>query len=352
MGLTMDHRNAQDLLAAYALDAVDADEVARARRPPRRVPVVRRAPSPCCAAPPPSWPACTPTTRRHGSASRTLRAAAERRARPLIEPADAVEVHGIEADRLALLLATITDRTSGCVSAGPMFPDWTVHDLTAHLAATETLLAAQLGVHDLSPDTATTAEPPGPRGRRPPPRARAHRRRRRVQRGGDGRVAGRHHLARLRRARHHRPGSASSCPSTIALTHRAFEIWTHADDIRVALGLDRLPPPPSSLVTMSRTVLDGLPFMMLVADAEHPGRVAELQPHRLGRRHLHHRPRHRRRRRSRAAESPDVHVELDVVDFCRAIGDRIEPSGLSYHTTGDTRLGADLIRSLPVLAIL
>jgi len=348
MGLTMDHRKAQDLLAAYALDAVDADEVATLD--------AHLAECPACAGTvallrgtAAELAAITSHQPPDHLRDQTLAAAATRRSRPLIEPADAIEVHGIEADRLGQLLTTITD-DQWTVSAGPAFPDWTVHDLTAHLAATETLLATQLGIGDLSPDTAAEAE------------ARAHEAVARHRRLLPIAAVGEFNAASsaVSQAVTTSPafdGAATitwvgvELPVDLALTHRAFEIWTHADDIRVALGVDRLPPPPSSLVTMSRTVVDGLPFMMLVAEAEHPGRVAEL--HLTG---------------SGGGtftialgadggvvpfvEAPDVRVEIDVVEFCRAIGDRVEPAGVTYRTTGDSRLGADLIRSLPVLAIL
>ena len=133
------------------------------------------------------------------------------------------------------------------------------------------------------------------------------------------------------------------------LTQRAFETWTHADDIRSALGLDPVPPPASSLATMSRTVLDGLSLMLLVAGADQAGRAARIEL--TG-------PGGGTYTVAVVADGtvmayqgePDLHLSVDVVDFCRAIGDRVPPDGLAYRAAGDADLAADIVRSLPVLA--
>src|SRR5262249_55004898 len=61
-----------------------------------------------------------------------------------------------------------------------------------------------------------------------------------------------------------------------ALTQRGFEIWTHADDIRAAVGLDAVPPPAGSVRTMSGAALDTLPFMLSAAGVDAGGRRARV----------------------------------------------------------------------------
>ena len=51
-------------------------------------------------------------------------------------------------------------------SVGPDFPDWTVQDLAAHLAASEAVLATQLGVEPFTPERGP-ARRPGPTRRWP-----------------------------------------------------------------------------------------------------------------------------------------------------------------------------------------
>jgi uncharacterized protein (TIGR03083 family) len=347
MGLTMDHRTALELLGAHALDALEPAEadavdahLATCAACAGTLALLRGTAAELAAL----TPAPPPDHLRH----EVLALAASRAQRPVEDRGDPLDVHGIEADRLARLLTSLVD-DAWTTDAGPAFPDWTVHDLAAHLAATETLLAAQLGVDGLTPDRATAAE------------ARAHEavaRHRRLEPAAAVAEFVAAATAVTRAASIALIGgpplvqwAGTELPLDVALTHRAFEIWTHADDIRTALGRDRAAPPPASLTTMSRTVLDGLPLMMAVAEADHPGRVVEL-------------------RLTGAgggtytlvlgldggvvplSDAPDAHLEIDVVDFCRAIADRADPSGVTYRTTGDSRLGADLVRSLPVLAVL
>ena len=110
-----------------------------------------------------------------------------------------------------------------------------------------------------------------------------------------------------------------------ALTQRAFEIWTHADDIRAALGLPLVPPPPaSSLETMSSTVVEMIPIMLAVNEVTAEGRLARIvltgdgggaYDIALG------------FADTVGSPTPDVTVELDVVDFCRAVGDRLPADG-------------------------
>ena len=105
-----------------------------------------------------------------------------------------------------------------------------------------------------------------------------------------------------------------------ALTQRAFEIWTHADDIRAAVGLDPVPPPAPSLETMSHTAVETIPIMLSARGIDGEGRRARIvltgagggsYDIALG------------FSDTVDGSEPDVEVELDVVDFCKAVGDRL-----------------------------
>ena len=145
------------------------------------------------------------------------------------------QLHLIEASRLVSLLAELSG-PQWQDPIGPALPGWNVQDLAAHLAASEALLAAELGVEPFTPEVEDQPTARADAGRRAPPHPDA----------ADT-------LAELRPPT---PVSARPWPTSAptpsaplvswfgldltlghALTQRAFEIWTHADDIRAAVGM-------------------------------------------------------------------------------------------------------------------
>ncbi len=348
-----DHEAIQSLLAPYALDAVDVSEELEieahldtcpecvAALADLRATVDLLATLTGASAEPPGA----------ALAERTLAAAlATRPARAVdLSPLD---VHLIESSRLTALLASLQpDQWTAAI--GPDLPDWDVHDLAAHLAATESLLAEQLGAPSFTPEVDD----------QPTPRAHA--------------AVARHRTLPAAQVQHELETAyslvqdagaarrAEAASRTVVwfgldftvddvLVQRAFEIWTHADDIRQALDLPCLPPPPPSLAVMSATAVQLLPLLLATSGVDAQGRRARitldgdggatfdldlgLEPTSVA--------------DAPTAPTPDLVLELDVVDFCRSLADRLPPDELSYRATGDTDLAAALVAALPALAVL
>ena len=66
-------------------------------------------------------------------------------------------------------------------------------------------------------------------------------------------------------------------PTRVALLVRAFETWTHADDIRRAIGAGMVAPPPASLLTMAHTACGFVPSLLAARGAFHPGRLVRFR---------------------------------------------------------------------------
>jgi uncharacterized protein (TIGR03083 family) len=343
--MSIDHRTADSLLAAYVLDAVDVDEalavedhLARCEICADNVAAMRAATEPLAVGVELAPPA---HLRDQVLAAARLRRPAEPRA---YEPA---EVHLIESSRLLLMMQRLDD-SHWARPVGSYFPGWTVQDLAAHLASSEALLAIQLGVDPATPETED----------QPEPRAHAAVARHRGLRPA-GTLA---ELTEVYRLVQHAVAALGPAAATRivqwfgfdlslghALTQRAFEIWTHADDIRAAVGLDPVPPPARSLETMSQAAVETIPIMLSAHAVDGEGRRALIvltgagggrYDIALG--------------LSDTAEGsePDVEIELDVVEFCKAVGDRLTAAEIDYRATGDVDLAAGIVRALPALAVL
>jgi len=128
---------------------------------------------------------------------------------------------------------------------------------------------------------------------------------------------------------------------------RAFEAWVHADDLRLAAGLAGTRPDERHLGLMSDLARRILPLALAVAGREHDGKTARLVltgpgggdwlvPMGAG----------------EVTVPPDVTVTADVVEWCRLVGDRIAPEALRVQVDGDDALGRDLVAAAPALATL
>jgi uncharacterized protein (TIGR03083 family) len=121
------------------------------------------------------------------------------------------------------------------------------------------------------------------------------------------------------------------------LVVRAFELWTHENDIRTALELPPSVPDPSTLALMTRLAVQLLPHGAIRA-----GSIAgpvdlhlvllgsgggtwdvPLKPH-----------------DGDGANAEDVVVVVDAVDFCRLVANRVDRAELELHVMGD-RVAAD-----------
>jgi uncharacterized protein (TIGR03083 family) len=111
---------------------------------------------------------------------------------------------------------------------------------------------------------------------------------------------------------------------------RAFELWTHENDIRAAVGLTASAPDPSTLRLMTELAVQLLPVGMARAG----GRPDPVDLHLVltgaggGTWDV--------ALAERAGESgvPDVAVVADAVGFCRLVANRIGPDELRAHLSG------------------
>jgi uncharacterized protein (TIGR03083 family) len=355
MGMT-DHEAVQSLLAPYALDAVDVDEVleieAHLDTCPECVVTLTelRETVVLLAALPEASRADRPDP---ALAARTMAAAlAHRPARPVtVAPADA---HLIESSRLVALVAALAP-AQWSVGVGDAFPDWSVQDLVAHLAASEALLAELLGAPSFTPEVAD----------QPTPRAHAAVDRHRSWSPAQTRAELERAYSLVQAATLDLGDAVSAHPVPWfglelslgdVLIQRAFEIWTHADDIRRALALPLLPPPAPSLALMSATAVEGVPLLLAAAGVDAEGRTARLTLDGAGGAaydlDLSLEPGPAAVSGATFGATPDVSLELDVVDFCRSVADRLPADQLHHRVTGDRQLAAALVAALPGLAVL
>ena len=343
-----DHDTTQALLAPYALDAVDVDEALEIEAHldtcidcrdtlselRETVDLLGAATT---SAPPPALQ------------DRIVEAALRRRpARPA--PIAPTQLHLIEASRLVSLLADLP-APRWQTPIGPALPGWNVQDLAAHLAASEALLAAQLGAEPFTPEVED--QPTARAG----PAIERHRTLSPLETLTELETA----YARVTQAvADLGPDAERGTVSWFgldltlgqALTQRAFEIWTHADDIRSAVGMELIAPPAPSLHTMSATAVESIPILLASTGADAEGRRARITLDGPGGdiylvdlgltpdgAHV-------------ADRQPDVSLELDVVTFCRALADRVAPDQVAYRASGDAVLARAIVDSLPALAVL
>ena len=126
---------------------------------------------------------------------------------------------------------------------------------------------------------------------------------------------------------------------------RAFEVWTHNDDIRRALGRPLDAPDGARLALMSDLAVNALPLGLLMTGRPGAKRTARIvltgpgggswsQSLAIG----------------EPAGPPDVLVVADVVDFCRLAARRIPADDLVCHVEGDRQLAADVLAGVAVFA--
>jgi uncharacterized protein (TIGR03083 family) len=357
MGMTDDPRplpETLDDLAAYAADALDAAEAAGVAARIEDDPAaagwagdLRAAAGEYAAAVVVAEPPAA------GVRSRALTAAQRRRAPvPPDAAASPIEVHRVELSRAVLLLCDLAPDDWSRPVDPPELDGWTVHDLAVHLVANESLLAANLGVPVPGmPERATdnegrAAEAQARHRGLPPHQAIAELEA--AAEAADAAVIARGD-ARLDEPIDWWGGRTAT---GIALMIRAFETWTHADDIRRVVGAEPVAPPPSSLLTMTHAACGFVTSLLAVRGAYHPGRFVRFRFDDLG-----------------VAWDIDLGVVGGVVpatdedadvdaaittaalDFCRAVSARLPASGLPHRVEGDATLAAEIVAALPALAV-
>ena len=266
-------------------------------------------------------------------------------------PMSADAVHRIEGERLIELVRSLGADDWDRPVDPPELAGWTVRDLVVHLAAVESYLAAQLGVAEPSvPETQIENEARTyaaiDRHRRLDPGAAVDELERFL-------VAVDDEIERTA-ASLDRPITWWGLEITVAqvLVVRSFELWTHAADIARALGRREPVPPAPALRTMSGLATGWTPLFLAVSGARPPSdddtwvRINLTGPG--GATH------------DIALDSGDVPtsanptatVTLDIVDYCKAVGNRIPDDGVAFAHTGDTQVAVAVISSLPALSTL
>jgi uncharacterized protein (TIGR03083 family) len=312
----------RDLIGAWALEACEADEAA------------------AVAAHLDECPACAAEGRRLRSAvdwlgadrevppalrETVLSAARARRA-----PSAVGTLAGAYARQVAVL-DNLLDGVSPDDWLRPHDKHGTVGGIIAHLTVNDAMLGADLGLPAVAPPS--TPDGAGLRA--------AWRRQTHVISDGLARSAPRlDQPVRL----------ASSGPPPRgqlrdALVQRAFETWTHHDDIAVAVGRGPATPSPEQVRRIVDLAVRLLPRALAARGASRPNRCARLALDGPG-----------------GGEwivplggpgpfeaEPDVTIFADAVEFTRLVANRRTPVSLRHRVTGDRALAAAV---LPVAATL
>jgi uncharacterized protein (TIGR03083 family) len=285
--------------------------------------------------------------------SRVLREAGLRRPSvPVVAGASPIDVHRVELARAVLLVRDLAADDWDRSVDPPEFAGWTVHDVAVHLAANQSLLAFELGVPVRSiPETATDNE-----GRTAQARAR------------HADLPPAHAVAELEAcaaavdtevvARGEDRLDALiewwGVPTTtrIALLVRAFETWTHADDIRRAVGADVVEPPPASLLTMAHTACGFVPMALAARETSYPGSLVRFRFDDLGDAAWDVDLAVAGSVRPAGDSAVDAEIVVAAAAFCRGMTGRVAVSDLAYDAHGDAQLVRDIVDALPALAVL
>ncbi|WP_239333797.1 maleylpyruvate isomerase N-terminal domain-containing protein [Frankia sp. CiP3] len=348
-----------DLLGAWALDACDTEEAdavaAHVRGCPscaREAATLRQAAA-----------ALTMLTVRADAdawlpppVARVLTAALARRRPASPVPAFAAPF-AAAAGLLESALAEIDETAWGTPSP---VRGWTISDLVAHLAATDGLLAAAIGIAadppvDPHQNTVAHSELVIAHARTRPP---AHSRE--LWRHGVQAIAARLRAEPALASRIVQVGGIEMAVADHLVT-RAFETWIHARDIAQVTGL-RLPNPlgehlhamsglaarlldqlcashalglgtptsggsPAGVVRLTLTGPGGGSWLVRVGAAGHAEAADDA-----------------------ARTPPTAEVSLHTVEFCLLVGDRRTPGDLDVVITGDDALGRRLLALAPALS--
>jgi uncharacterized protein (TIGR03083 family) len=334
--MTTDDTTLDELLGAYALDAVDTAEAAAVEE------YIERAPSAAselarlrnAAAAIGATEAFAPPPELFHS---VLSAARTRRPAHTDDPFLAVYLS--ETARYDALLDTVPPEALDVLT----FNGLTVQELVIHLAAMESAVAAAIGrptVHDVTEDDIER-------------RTAAFVARFRGRSLRDVRALWRVSVNALALWSEDAPPGKRvhvfglPFPREAMLVTRSLETWTHADDIRRALGLELSPPEPEVLHRMANLSVTTMPASLEVVQRAHRGKTARvvltgtgggdwLIP--LG--------------FSETSEEPDVVLTTDVVGWCRVASERLAPQALERHVEGDPALADDLLAASSAFATL
>jgi uncharacterized protein (TIGR03083 family) len=131
-----------------------------------------------------------------------------------------------------------------------------------------------------------------------------------------------------------------------ALVIRAFETWTHLDDIRRTDQRSGYVPEAPVLRSMADLSMRGLPYSLAATGRSRPGESIKVVLTGPGGRtwNVPCAP------GERPTDEPSAVMTVDIVDWCRRFADRIEPDALETQVEGDRDLAADLVAAAPSFA--
>jgi uncharacterized protein (TIGR03083 family) len=205
--------------------------------------------------------------------------------------------------------------------------DLDVHGVVGHLAGVEdhvqAALAGDSAVADVDHVEATQSAARGQVGRTPDETRRTWRA---AADATSALLSARNHLDRVVAVHRMR------LPLGSLLVVRAFELWTHENDIRTAVGLPPSVPDPSTLVLMTQLASRLLPYgVARIENGQVPvdlhlvltgpgGGTWDLE---LGKRVA-----------GTAPQVPEVTIVAEALGFCRLVANRIRPADLDAHLSG------------------
>ena len=128
-----------------------------------------------------------------------------------------------------------------------------------------------------------------------------------------------------------------------ALVIRAFETWTHLDDVRRTTARETYVPRPAVVRSMADLSMRVVPYALAVNGMARPGESMKFVltgpgggswdvPLAPG---------------EHPADDPATVVTVDVIDWCNRFADRLEPDALSMHVEGDRAAATDVVLAAP-----
>lgn len=277
-----------------------------------------------------------------GSLAR-LRTAAQSRRRPAIATPAYAAPYAAQVAALDLMLSDLAPEDWHRIAA---YGELTVHDLIAHLAATDGLVAARLGL---------AVQPPAEPGETLAARTAAVLR---FERGRPAEQTRRSWRAQADAVCRSLVGDPSPGTGTVvsgerlsladALAARAFETWIHGEDIAAAIGLPTVPPLPEHVRPLADLAARALPHVISKRIAPPHGRCVRLHLTGAGGGAwtLPLDP----TRAVPASVQPAAVVTLDVIEFCRLAGNRRDPGRIAVEIRGDTALALEFLAAVPAMA--
>jgi uncharacterized protein (TIGR03083 family) len=130
------------------------------------------------------------------------------------------------------------------------------------------------------------------------------------------------------------------------LVIRAFETWTHHDDIVAAIGRADEATDAPVLRTMVELAIQTLPLAMAAKGYEYPGRTARIVLTGPGGGDWTIAV----TAKEAPGPIPHVVVRAPAVDFCRRFADRLAVDEVPYEVEGDAELGRALVDAAPAFA--